>query len=139
MRRKSVQQDSPPEKLVRDIRRATRKHRSVEEKIRIVLEGLRGDAGPCEALKQLAQGADLLVHWCYRLSHETASAYIAARSPAPADIAAMAQQAGVQKLVVTHFRPHMDAPGVHESVLAEMNDTFAGEALIAEDLLEFEV
>ncbi len=38
------------EKLVRDIRRATRKHHSAEEKIRIVLEGLRGEesiAAPC--------------------------------------------------------------------------------------------
>ena len=31
------------EKLVRDIRRATRKHHSAEDKIRIVLEGLRGE------------------------------------------------------------------------------------------------
>jgi transposase len=30
----------PAEKLVRDIRRATRKHHSAEDKIRIVLEGL---------------------------------------------------------------------------------------------------
>jgi transposase len=29
--------------LVRDIRRATRKHYSAEDKIRIVLEGLRDD------------------------------------------------------------------------------------------------
>jgi ribonuclease Z len=98
-----------------------------------------GDAGPCEALEQLVQGADLLIHWCYRLSHETASAYIAARSPAPADIAAMAQRASVKKLVVTHFRPHMDAPGVHEKVLQEMKGAFSGEALIAEDLMEFEI
>jgi transposase len=28
---------------VRDIRRATRKHHSAEDKIRIVLEGLRGE------------------------------------------------------------------------------------------------
>ena len=33
----------PAEKLVRDIRRATRKHHSAEDKIRIVLEGLRGE------------------------------------------------------------------------------------------------
>ncbi len=98
-----------------------------------------GDAGPCEQLEELAQGADLLVHWCYRLTHETASAYIAARSPAPADIAAMAQRAGVKKLVITHFRPHMDAPGVHEKVLAEMAGAFAGPSMIAEDLMEFEI
>jgi transposase len=34
---------SPP-KLVRDIRRATRKQYSAEEKIRIVLDGLRGES-----------------------------------------------------------------------------------------------
>ena len=31
------------EQAVRDIRRATRKHHSAEDKIRIVLEGLRGE------------------------------------------------------------------------------------------------
>ena len=31
------------EKAVRDIRRATRRHYSAEEKIRIVLQGLRGE------------------------------------------------------------------------------------------------
>ena len=41
---------SPAERVVRDIRRATRKHHSAEDKIRIVLEGLRGEdsiAGLC--------------------------------------------------------------------------------------------
>ena len=33
----------PAERVVRDIRRATRKQHSSEEKIRIVLEGLRGE------------------------------------------------------------------------------------------------
>ena len=36
------------EKLVRDIRRATRRQYSAEEKIRIVLEGLRGEASIAE-------------------------------------------------------------------------------------------
>ena len=34
---------SSAEKTVRDIRRATRRNYSAEEKIRIVLEGLRGE------------------------------------------------------------------------------------------------
>jgi transposase len=43
----------PAEKLVRDIRHAARKHHSAEEKIRIVLEGLRGEEStrPCAAAK----------------------------------------------------------------------------------------
>ena len=34
---------APAERVVRDIRRATRKHHSAEDKIRIVLKGLRGE------------------------------------------------------------------------------------------------
>lgn len=41
------------EKTVRDIRRATRKHYSAEEKIRIVLEGLRGEDSIAELIQQL--------------------------------------------------------------------------------------
>ncbi len=43
MRQKAVPQTSSAEKTIKDIRRATRKHYSAEDKIRIVLEGLRGE------------------------------------------------------------------------------------------------
>jgi hypothetical protein len=43
MRQKSNTPETPSERLVRDIRRATRKQYSAEEKIRIVLDGLRGE------------------------------------------------------------------------------------------------
>ncbi|MFC7066281.1 IS3 family transposase [Brucella rhizosphaerae] len=43
MRQKPVPQTSSAEKTIKDIRRATRKHYSYEDKIRIVLEGLRGE------------------------------------------------------------------------------------------------
>ncbi len=36
------------EKTIRDIRRATRRHYSAEEKIRIVLEGIRGQRSIAE-------------------------------------------------------------------------------------------
>ena len=51
MRRKSLSKKDPAEKVVREIRRKTRRHHSAEEKIRIVLEGLRGEesvAGLCQ-------------------------------------------------------------------------------------------
>jgi transposase len=44
MRQTTGTRKSPGEKIVKDIKRATRKHYSSEEKIRIVLDGLRGEA-----------------------------------------------------------------------------------------------
>ncbi len=43
MRAKSSIAKKPAEQVVKDIRRATRRHFSAEDKIRIVLEGLRGE------------------------------------------------------------------------------------------------
>jgi transposase len=43
MRQKPGPEKEPAETVVKEIRRATRKHYSAEEKIRIVLEGLRGE------------------------------------------------------------------------------------------------
>lgn len=43
MSKKPVDQKAAADRAVRDIRRATRKVHSAEEKIRIVLAGLRGE------------------------------------------------------------------------------------------------
>ena len=43
MRQESMSKKDPVEKTVRDIRRKTRRHRSSQEKIRVVLSGLRGE------------------------------------------------------------------------------------------------
>jgi hypothetical protein len=50
MRQKSVTRATTPEQIVKDIRRATRKHHSAEEKIRVVLEGLRGEYSIADSL-----------------------------------------------------------------------------------------
>ena len=43
MKLKSKQPKATTEQVVKDIRRATRRHYSTEDKIRIVLSGLRGE------------------------------------------------------------------------------------------------
>lgn len=56
MRQKSEPQD-PAEKHVKDIRRKTSLKFSAEEKIRIVLEGLRGEYSIAELCRREVQGA----------------------------------------------------------------------------------
>jgi len=51
------------EKAVRDIRRATRKHYSSEEKIRIVLEGLRGEDSIAELCRREGINANVYYRW----------------------------------------------------------------------------
>ena len=48
MKQKSGPAREPAEAVVKDIRRATRRQFSAEEKIRVVLEGLRGEASIAE-------------------------------------------------------------------------------------------
>ena len=54
------------EKLVKDIRRRTRKKYSAEEKIRIVLEGLRGE----ESIAELCRRENINQNVYYRWSKE---------------------------------------------------------------------
>jgi len=52
MRQKSMSSNARAEAAVRDIRRRTRKQYSAEEKIRIVLSGLRGEDGIAELCRR---------------------------------------------------------------------------------------
>ena len=52
MRQKSRPRKAASEKIVKDIRRATRKRHSAEEKNRIVLDGLRGEDSIAELCRR---------------------------------------------------------------------------------------
>ncbi len=60
---KSKTSETPSEKLVRDIRRVTRKQYSAEEKIRIVLDGLRGEATISELCRREGIAESLYYSW----------------------------------------------------------------------------
>jgi ribonuclease BN (tRNA processing enzyme) len=93
-----------------------------------------GDAGLTPALEDLAQDADLLLHWCYRLTGEPAHPAMIPLTPTPEEIARMAARAGVKRLMLTHFRPHMDTEAGHAAALQDLVAHFDGEVSIAEDL-----
>src|ERR1700682_2972591 len=63
MRQASKRAPDSAEKTVRDIRRATRRHHSAEEKIRIVLEGLRGEDSIAELCRKEGINQNLYYRW----------------------------------------------------------------------------
>lgn len=63
MSQKSLNSKSSSERLVKDIRRATRKHYSAEDKIRIVLDGLRGEHSIAELCRREAIAESLYYSW----------------------------------------------------------------------------
>jgi transposase len=82
MRQKSGQLDSSSERLVKNIRRVTRKQYSAEEKIRVVLDGLRGEHSIAELCRREGIAESLYYSWSKefleagkrRLSGDTARA-----------------------------------------------------------------
>jgi transposase-like protein len=63
MRQQTRSLKEPAEKVVQDIRRATRKHYSAKEKIRIVLEGLRGEDSIAEVCRREGIAQNLYYRW----------------------------------------------------------------------------
>lgn len=63
MRAKPSSAKKPAERVVKDIRRATRRHFSVEDKIRIVLDGLRGDDSIAELCRREGIAQSLYYVW----------------------------------------------------------------------------
>ncbi len=98
-----------------------------------------GDAGLCPAVEALAKDADCLLHWCYRLDGEIASAKMMALTPTPSEIGAMARRVGVGRLLLTHFRKHMDDPESSAAAERAASTAFGRPVAIAEDLQEIDI
>ena len=63
MRQKSQTRQTGAAKAIKDIRRATRKQYSAEEKIRIVLDGLRGEESIAELCRREGIAQSIYYKW----------------------------------------------------------------------------
>jgi len=92
--------------------------------------------GAPPALRELAQGADLLVHYLNAFAFE-------AKAPGglagPRFVARLAKEAGVKTLVTSHHGPWIDTDDVRAQVLAEIGTVYRGRVVWGEDLMEFEL
>lgn len=90
--------------------------------------------GAPPALHELAQGADLLVHYLNAFAFEDR---VPGGLAGPRFVARLAKEAGIKTLVTTHHGPWIDTPEVRERVLAEIGRIYAGKVIWGEDLMSF--
>src|SRR5690242_9196273 len=102
MRQKSGRLETSSERVVKDIRRATRRHHSAEDKIRVVLDGLRGEHSIAEICRREGIAESLYYSWSKefleagkrRLAGDTA------RAATTDEVKALRQEARALKEVV---------------------------------------
>lgn len=82
-----------------------------------------GDTGPCDSLTQLANGTDVLLTECAAERPEP-------HHMTPQDIAALANEAGVQTVVLTHYPTD---PAQREEIRTEIAGNCAAEVIAGQD------
>ena len=105
MRQKSGPEKPPAEEAIKAIRRATRRHFSAEDKIRIVLEGLRGEDSIAELCRREGIVQNLYYRWSKdfleagkkRLAGDTA------RAATSDEVKELRREAGTLKEVVAEL------------------------------------
>jgi transposase len=123
MTSKSTTAKRPAEQVIKDIRRATRRHFSAEDKIRVVLDGLRGEDSIAELCRKEGIAQSLYYTWSKefmeagkrRLAGDTA------RAASSDDVKGLRQEAAALKEVVADLmlenrllKKSMIADGVDE-------------------------
>lgn len=93
-----------------------------------------GDCADCSELRQLAEGADTLVMACTHFSGKNTRREIADVITGTVETAAIACEAGVKKVVLTHMSPNFVKPGERERAVVEVARSFSGEIFCPDEL-----
>lgn len=98
-----------------------------------------GDTRPCEAVAELAMGADVLVHECFFSPEFEETGVVQGRKKShpklpfihsnPEDVGIIAKKAGVKKLILNHLWSERNLDDLEKRVRSR----FAGEILIGHD------
>lgn len=105
---------------------------------------ISGDTTPCDALVELARGADVLVHevmhvpsidpLLQRSNGQRLREHLINSHTSSTDVGAIAARAGVDQLVLSHFVP--GSPAVPEETwLADARTGFDGKIVVGQDLM----
>ncbi len=96
-----------------------------------------GDSGGVpDSMVDLARDCDVLIHMCHFASGMEPSVGYRQASGSHMDIAEIARRANAKTVVLTHFIPMLDEPGVLERLVQEMRAVYEGNIIVGRDLME---
>ena len=96
-----------------------------------------GDAGPCAAMGDLAQGADVLVIAC--AYSKTINPVVADVITGASDAAEIAKECGVRTLVLSHTTPSVAKPGRREAAIGEVAGVYEGRIVFADEMMSLPI
>lgn len=85
-----------------------------------------GDTAPCDAMRQLAAGVDILIH-------EATGEYSGHTSPAQAG--KLAREAQARRLYLVHYPPMLD----QAEMLSQAQEAFGAPVILAQDFMQIEI
>jgi ribonuclease BN (tRNA processing enzyme) len=98
-----------------------------------------GDTEPVESVVELARGADVLVCMCWDTDAAMEADGLSEGMTGTVRAGALAAEAGVGTLVLTHIGAHLDSPGVREEGIREAEAAFGGPVVFGEELMVLDV
>ena len=94
-----------------------------------------GDTQPCDSVTELARGADMMLCMCWDDQAVMDANGEYAGQCGTTGAARMAQDAGVEKLVLVHIGPHLSAHGPMEQGIGDISRIYNGEIVFSEELM----
>ncbi len=99
-----------------------------------------GDTRPCESVTGLAKDADVMLCMCWGHTGDMDATGEGQTSMCGTlGAAAMAQEAGVKRLVLVHTGPGLCRPGSMEKGIGDIKKVYDGELVFGEELMVLDV
>ena len=98
-----------------------------------------GDTRPCQSVLDLAKGADAMLCMCWDDQEVMEANGESEGQCGTLGAARLAQESGVNKLVLVHVGPHLSGHGPMEKGIGDVRRIFDGEIIFSEELMHIPV
>jgi ribonuclease Z len=97
-----------------------------------------GDTEPCDSVRDLAVGADVLVAMCWDHQAQLVESGEDAGQMGTTAAGELAEAAGARNLVLVHTSPQLARPGSIERAVGDIREVYKGDVYFGQDVLALE-